>query len=95
MERFIAAQTKTNESLSASINLLTSKFDAMATHQKAMDTQITQTAQQVSHLSRPQGFLPGQPETNPRGHVNAISTMRGGLEESLAMVLQELSLIHI
>ena len=41
MERFIAAQTKTNESLSASINLLTSKFDAMATHQKAMDTQIT------------------------------------------------------
>ena len=53
MEQFIVAQTKTNESLSASINLLTSKFDAMATHQKAMDTQIAQIVQQVSHLSRP------------------------------------------
>jgi len=51
MKQFIGAQTKTNESLSASINLLTSKFNAMATHQKAMDSQITQIAQQVSHLS--------------------------------------------
>ena len=40
MVQFIATQSKTNESLSASINLLTSKFDAMATHQKVMDTQI-------------------------------------------------------
>jgi len=83
MEQFIAAQTKTNESLSASINLLTSKFDAMITHQKAMGTQI---AQQVSHLSRSQEHLPSQLETNSRGHVNAISTMRGGLNESLVMV---------
>jgi len=89
IEQFIAAQTKTNESLSVSINLLTSKFDDVATHSKAMDTQIALIAQRVSHLSRPQEHLPGQPETNPRGHVNAISTMRGGLEESLAMVLQE------
>ena len=51
MVQFLAAQTKTNESVTASINQLTSKFDAMATHQKAMDTQITQIAQQVSHLS--------------------------------------------
>ena len=61
----------------------------MATYQKAMDTQIAQIAQQVSHLSRPQGHLPGQPETHPRGHVNAISTVRDGLEESPVMVLQE------
>jgi len=59
MEQFIAAQTKTNESLSASINLLTSKFDAMETHQKAMAFQIAQIAQQVSHQSRLQGHLPG------------------------------------
>jgi len=45
MEQFIAAQTKTNESLSVSINLLTPKFNATATHQKAMDTQIAQIAQ--------------------------------------------------
>jgi len=53
MVQFIGAQTKTNETLSASINQLNSKFDAMATHQKAMDNQISQIAQQVSHLSRP------------------------------------------
>jgi len=51
-----------------------------------MDTRI---AQQVSHLSRPQGHLLGQAETNPRGHVNAISTARVGFEESPVMVLQE------
>jgi len=89
MVQFLAAQTKTNETVTASITQLTSKFDAMATHQKAMDTQIAQIAQQVSHLSRPQGHLLGQPETNPRGRVNAISTMRDALEESPVMVLQE------
>jgi len=61
----------------------------MATHQKTMDTQIAQIAQQVSLLSRPQGQLPGQPEVNPCRHINAISTMEEGLEESPVMVLQE------
>jgi len=75
--------------VTTSITQLTSKFDAMVTHQKAMDTQIAQIAQQVSHLSRPQGHLLGQAKTNPKGHVNAISTVRDGLEESPVMVLQE------
>ena len=87
MERFIATQTTTNETLKESIHLLTSRVDAMAAHQKMMDTQIAHIAQQVSHLSRPQGQLPGQPEVNPRCHVNAISTMEEGLEESPVMVL--------
>ena len=54
-----------------------------------MDIQIAQTTQQVSDLSRPQGHLPSQPETNLRGHVNVISAMGEGLEESPLMVLQE------
>ena len=87
MAQFLAAQTKTNEAVTASITQLTSQFDAMATHQKAMDTQVAQIAQQVSHLSRPQGHLPGQAETNPRGHVIAISTVRVGFEEGPVMVL--------
>jgi len=33
----------------------------------------------VSHLSRPQGHLPGQPKTNPKGQMNAI-TLRSGRE---------------
>jgi len=40
MERFIATQTKTNEVFSVSTNQLNAKFDAMASHQKAMDNQI-------------------------------------------------------
>jgi len=87
MEQFIVTQTKTNEALSASIKQLMSKFDAMVTNQKTMDTQIVHIAQQVSHLSRPQGHLPGQPEINPKSHINAISMMGEGLEESPVMVL--------
>jgi len=89
MVQFLVALTKTNEVVTASITQLTSQFNAIATHQKAMDTQIAQIAQQVSRLSRPQGHVLGQAETNPRGHVNTISTMRDGLEESPVMVLQE------
>jgi len=84
MECFIATQTKTNETLSESINLLTSTIDAMAAHQKTMDTQI---AQQVSHLSQPQGHPSGQPQTNPRGYADTTSMMGEGLEESLVIVL--------
>lgn len=86
MEHFIATQTKTNKSLGESINFLTSRLNAMVAHQKTMDAQI---AQQVSHLSQPRGHLPSQSETNPRGHINAISTMGEGLQKSLGMVLQE------
>ena len=79
MERFIVTQTKTNEVLSESVNQLNSKFDSMATHQKMMDNQIAQIAQQVNQLSRPQGHLPGQSETNPKGQIKAI-TLRSGRE---------------
>ena len=89
MERFIVTQTTTNETLKENIQVLTSRVDSMAAHQKTMDTQIAQIAQQVSHLSRSQGQLPGQTEVNPRRQVNAISTVGAGLEESPVMVLQE------
>jgi len=80
-------ETKANEALGESINQLTSKFNAIASHQKVMDTQITQITQQVSHLSQPQGHLPGQLETNSRDHINAISMMEEGLEKNPVMVL--------
>ena len=56
MAQFFEGQIKTNEAVAGSISQLTSKVDAMATHQKAMDQLIAQLAQQVSHLSRPQGL---------------------------------------
>jgi len=52
-----------------------------------MNIQITQITQQVSHLFR--GHLPGQLEINPKGHIDVISALREGLEESLVMVFQE------
>jgi len=44
MVQFVTTQSKTNEILAASVNQLTSQFEAMVTHQKAMDTQIAQIA---------------------------------------------------
>ena len=79
MERFIATQTKTNEVLNEQINQLNFKFDALASHQNVMDTPIAQIAQQVSSLSRSQGQLPGQPEVNPRGHINVVYTRNEGV----------------
>jgi len=45
MEHFIATEPKTNEVLSELIRQLNAKFDAMGSHQKAMDAQIAQIAQ--------------------------------------------------
>ncbi|XP_020270799.1 uncharacterized protein LOC109845984 [Asparagus officinalis] len=44
-----------------------------------LENQITQVAQQSSSSSRPSGMFPGQPETNPKGSINAI-TLRSGKE---------------
>jgi len=52
-------------------------FESLSTHQKMMETQLAQIAQLVSHLSRPQGHLLGQPKANPKGHMNAIILRSG------------------
>ena len=78
-------QTKTNEVLSISIHQLTCKFETIASHQKAMDTQIAQITQQVSY----QGHLLDQPEINPRGHINTLFAVGERLEESPVMILHE------
>ncbi|KAJ9554347.1 hypothetical protein OSB04_018392 [Centaurea solstitialis] len=49
----------------------------MTTHNKMIETQIAQLAQQIANSVRPQGQLPGQPEPNPRAQMNAI-TLRDG-----------------
>ena len=54
-----------------------------------MENQIAQIAQQVSHLSRPQGHLPGQPETNPKGQMNAITLLSDRELESPPMPMRE------
>ncbi|XP_020250927.1 uncharacterized protein LOC109828314 [Asparagus officinalis] len=84
MEKFVTTQSKLNEEFKQQqqttnevVKQLASKMDSLATHNKMLETQITQLAQNVSSSSRPSGMLPGQLETNPRSHVNAI-TLRSG-----------------
>ena len=89
MERFIATQTKTNEALGKSISQLTFKFETMTTHQLMMKNQITRIAQQLSHLSRPPGHLSGQPETNPKGQINAITLRNDRALECPQMPMRE------
>jgi len=67
----------------------------MASHQKVRDTQIAQIAQQVSSLSQPQRQLPGQPEANPRVHINVVCMRDEGFVESPVMVLQEVAIVPI
>ncbi|KEH15881.1 hypothetical protein MTR_0467s0020 [Medicago truncatula] len=49
-----------------------------------LETQISQVAQQVATSSQTPGVFPGQTETNPKAHVNAISCGGSKLEETVA-----------
>ena len=82
-------QTKTNKALGESASQLASKFETMTTYQKMMENQIAQIAQQVSHLSRPQGYVSGQPETNLKGQMNAITLQSGRELEGPPMLMRE------
>jgi hypothetical protein len=84
MENFIAVQTQTNKEVlnqnihtSEQIKQLTRKLDILATHNKMLETQISQVAQQQASTAVPAGIFPGQPEQNPKGHVNAIILRSG------------------
>ncbi|KAK2393252.1 hypothetical protein QL285_055218 [Trifolium repens] len=84
MENFILAQTQQNKEFinqnihtNELIKQLANKFDAMATHNKMLETQISQVAQQQAATSAPAGTFPGQPQPNPKGHANAV-TLRNG-----------------
>lgn len=80
MENFIAAQAQQNKDFlnqnihtSEQLKQLTTKVDALATHNKMLETQISQVAQQQASTATPAGVFPGQPQPNPKGHANAIT----------------------
>ena len=52
---------------------ITYKVDSIATHNKMLETQISQVAQQVAASSQTTGIFPGQTETNPKGHISVIT----------------------
>ena len=88
METFVSTQMKQNEEfkhqmaefkqqgqvVGEAIKQLTSKVDSLAVHNKMLETQL---AQQAGSSSRPLGMFPGQPETNPNAHCNAIALRSG------------------
>lgn len=51
----------------------------MATHNKMLEIQISQVAQQQAAITSPTRTFPGQPQPNPKRHANAI-TIRSGTE---------------
>ncbi|XP_010527707.1 PREDICTED: uncharacterized protein LOC104805010 [Tarenaya hassleriana] len=65
--QFLQSQEKMNQEFRA-------QFASIEAHFKNIDNQIAQLA---SAIQRPSGSLPGNSETNPRAHVNAI-TLRSG-----------------
>lgn len=54
-------------------------MDALATHNKMLETQISQVAQQQATTIIAAGTFPSQPQPNPKGQANDI-TLRNGTE---------------
>lgn len=86
MENFINSQAQQNKEFenqnahtSEMMKQLSNKFDDMATHNKMLDTQISQVDQQQTAIATTTGAFPGQPQPNQKGHANAI-TLRSGTE---------------
>ncbi|XP_057522603.1 uncharacterized protein LOC130802612 [Amaranthus tricolor] len=81
MENFMATQSKQNEHFSTSINQILA-------HNKMIDTQMAQMAQQLSNLSMQKGQLPGNteknPTTSPHQQLNAVTTRTGRTPHVLA-----------
>ncbi|XP_058784357.1 uncharacterized protein LOC131659141 [Vicia villosa] len=72
---FLNQNVHTNEQ----IKQLATKVDALAIHNKMLETQISQVAQQQAPTAAPAGTFPGKPQPNPKGHAHAI-ILRSGRE---------------
>lgn len=79
MENLASSQAKQVEYQAKQNEFFNNSLQQITAHNKLMESQMTQLAQQISHLSKPSGQLPGQTEPNPKGHINAIS-LRSGKE---------------
>jgi uncharacterized coiled-coil protein SlyX len=73
--------------LNDSVVKLTSKVDSISIHQKLLETQISQVAQQATASSPTFEVLLSQTETNPKDHISTI-TIRDGkqLEDPIVKV---------
>ncbi|XP_050888980.1 uncharacterized protein LOC127094161 [Lathyrus oleraceus] len=86
IENFMNAQFQRNKDfanqnaqMSELMKQMSSKLYVMATHNKMLETQISQVALQQAVIAAPSRVFPSQPQPNPKGHANAI-TLRSGTE---------------
>jgi hypothetical protein len=84
MKNFVAYQTQQNKEFmnqnvhtSELVKQLATKVDALATHNKMLETQISQVAQQQETTADPAETFPSQPQPNPKGQANAIPLWSG------------------
>lgn len=61
------------------IKQLSNKVDFIATHNKILETQISQLAQQQAATTASSKIFPSQPQPNPKEHANDI-TLRSSTE---------------
>jgi len=73
---------------------LNGKIDNLSSHLKKLDVQVAQTAQPIK---RQEGFLPGNPDANPRKSCNAILIREGNdvweeldIEDELELAVAEM-----
>ncbi|XP_050885042.1 uncharacterized protein LOC127088160 [Lathyrus oleraceus] len=59
------------------ISQLRNNVDSVVTHNKMLETQIYQVAQQQAAQATPEGLFPGQPQPNSKGYANVISLQSG------------------
>jgi len=78
LEQILESQTKLvvefNGKFDAVYTDLNGKIDNLSSHLKKLDVQVAQTAQPIK---RQEGFLPGNPDANPRKRCNAILIREG------------------
>lgn len=84
MENFVITQTRQNDEFknqniltNEALEQLTTKIDNVSTHNKMLKTQIFQVSQQQASTFVPLWSFPSQPEQNPKGHLNVLTTWSG------------------
>jgi len=89
MNQFKQLQELKNQTgfLNDTLAKLTSNVDSIETHNKMLETQTSQVAQQVATSSQTSGIVPSQTETKPKGHISAINLRDGKqLEDPIVKV---------
>ncbi|MES7295868.1 hypothetical protein U6M95_12550 [Cutibacterium acnes] len=79
MEQFLEGQQQMitvsfNSKIDALYENLNGKFESLSTHMKELDAKVARTA---GYVQRPDGYLPGLTDANPKYQCNAV-TLRSG-----------------